>query len=235
MKIIGVDTGRQHTGIVVLDLSTMRLEDHVTCSISLKESRRSSAFNAGANRLNMLREFMAVYLKRLEGEDALACVEQYIWGSRFKVPREKDLGSLTPVEYRHHMNMLREIAHTDRDPMQVAEIHGAVSTVFSQLRIPMIKPTPSEVKFLTVGYGHADKRAMIRGIHSLYGVSLDDEHQYDALAVAHVGRLFISFCLAPAKFKRAFPREYLNCEAIATKYPDVLEYIRAAAVRQRNS
>jgi len=177
INIIGIDPGRQHQAFTVYNTEQQKVVENITFNMSLMDARKQRKYNPSWYRLNECRKVFTEMLSKYE--NPVGIVEDYIY-----------FGKMDESDF----------AHMDRSPLQLAESHGALYCALAGLDIPCVKVTASTIKFFVTGYGAADKRAMIRAVFEAYNTPLDDEHQFDALACAHIGRYFVQYCIDPTAF-----------------------------------
>jgi Holliday junction resolvasome RuvABC endonuclease subunit len=184
IRVSGVDVGRQHTGVTTYDITEGKIYGNFTISLALADVRQSHPCNPQYYRLDLMGSILREKLR--EANPVLVVVEDYIYGKR-------------PITAEDVENM-------DRDPLKLAEMHGRLCSVIASLDLPMIKISPSQMKLFATGSGTADKRKMIKHVYQQYKVSLEDEHQYDALAAAHIGRVFLLYLRNP--MHKVFKNQY---------------------------
>jgi Holliday junction resolvasome RuvABC endonuclease subunit len=177
ITLIGCDPGRQHTALCAVSVRTGDVIGNLTINVSLASARKQADFNPSWYRLEIMREEAKVFISQFE--NPVGIIEEYIY-----------LGKMTKEEYET----------MDRSPLQLAETHGALYCAFASLGVPSVKLSVTLVKFFLTGDGVADKRKMIKEGFRIYNTALDDEHQFDALCMAHVGRHLVSFCVNPTNF-----------------------------------
>lgn len=175
MKVTGIDVGRAHTAVVTYDVSESKVCSNHTIDLPLAQVRRSKSYGPQYYRLSLLGSMLETILK--DEDPVLVMVEDYIYGKR----------GLT----------VEDVENMDRDPMKVAETHGLVYATIAKCDLPMIKTSPTQMKLFMTGNGLADKRKMIKSVYNVYRVSMPDEHQYDALCAAHIGRILLLYMTKP--------------------------------------
>jgi len=180
MKLIGIDVGRANTGIVIYDADLKKVIENITIEIPIAKARREFFFNPSSGRLLFIYNEVGRILKKvLTIEDlkigqSLAIVEDYAYGKN-KISIE-------------------EFRKMDKMSLEVGEAHGAVYIALRELNIPMIKVSPTQLKCFITGDGTSGKSEVIRFGSIIYHEMLDDDHQYDALALCHIGRYYIVYC-----------------------------------------
>lgn len=186
MKYIGYDIGRANTGITIYD-SISKVVHYMTVELPISKVRSRALFNPTSCRLDLLKEavtaFMCAHLDvRLRDndsqynieEDCLAIVEDYAYGDQ----------KITLEEFRK----------MDKMSLEVGETAGVIYQTIFNFGIPMIKVAPSQMKYFVTGNGRCEKTQIIKAMYEIYKVSMEDDHQYDALALCHIGRYFTLFC-----------------------------------------
>ena len=180
MKVFGFDPGRANTGMIDFNMDNKKVENFDTIELPIAKMRNEIPFNQVAHRLKLLQnavyEFIVKGIERTK-DMPLAVIEEYTYG---------DMG-LSYEEFRK----------ADKDVLGVGETHGAIMAVLAGFRIPYIKVIPSQMKYFITGNGHCTKMEIIKAMAKEYQVAMDDDHQYDALALVHIGRYFLAFCKNP--------------------------------------
>jgi Holliday junction resolvasome RuvABC endonuclease subunit len=167
---------------VIWNILEKRIDTATTIDISLGDARKARNYNPVYYREDFVASALGAVVKQFYNTDMpiiLASVEDYVYGDKAAT--------------------LEDFQNADKDPMKLAETHGVICSSLARMGIPIIKPSISLIKYFVTGYGHADKRRVIKHVHQIYGCSLPDEHQYDALAAVHVARYFVAFCRNPGK------------------------------------
>lgn len=177
--IIGIDPGRAYTGICVWDIVAKKIVYNGTFGMPLGEARKGAKWNPSWYRLSELNDFLRDELKDFRFS-AVGLIEDY--------------------PYPGKMNK-EDFENMDRSPLQFAQTHGVIYSAMAAMQIPFIKVTPTQMKYFVTGYGHADKRQVIKHIFELYKEPLLDEHQFDALCLCHMGRYITVFAVDPSLFK----------------------------------
>ena len=182
MKVIGIDIGRANTGTVIYDTIEKEVTAFTTIELPIAKVKRHAKFNATSYRLALLHDSLIRFIERNIdtscGEPALAVIEDYAYGNA-KIS-------------------LEEFRKMDKMTLEVGEVNGVVYMTIYQLGIPMIKISPTQLKYFVTGDGSCDKIDVIRSMHKRYRYPLEDDHQYDALALCHIGRYYCVFCKNPA-------------------------------------
>jgi Holliday junction resolvasome RuvABC endonuclease subunit len=136
------------------------------------------AVNPEFARLFLLSRAVEKFIKeeiiQKECQSALAIVEDYAYGD-----------STISIE---------EFRKMDKMSLEVAEAYGVILSILASYSVPTIKVTPSQMKYFVTGDGHCQKTDIIKKMYKIYDVVMNDDHQYDALALAHIGRYFVLFC-----------------------------------------
>jgi len=181
MRILGIDPGRRHTGVVIWNILEKRIDTAVTIDISLGDARKTRNYNPAYYRENQIASMLFPIITKYYETDmpiVLASVEDYVHGDKAAT--------------------LEDFQNSDKEPMKLAETHGVIHSLLAGRGIPIIKPSITLIKFFCTGYGFADKRRIIKSMYEIYKAGLSDEHQYDALAAVHVARYFVAYCRRPA-------------------------------------
>lgn len=190
MKIMGVDVGRENTGVVTYDIANGAVCRNATIRLQLRDMRLTRSFNPQYYRLDLMASMLNELIK--QDEPILGSVEDYIYGDRAATAED--------------------LQQMDRDPLKLAEMHGMLCSMFAKNNVPIIKPGNTTMKFFMAGHGHADKRKMIKAVYDEYKISMPDEHQYDALCAAHIGRYFALYCTNPThKIFKSSPYKERTC------------------------
>lgn len=240
MRVIGVDPGRRHTGLISYHLTDQKLELATTIDLPVERARRIRPFNAQYYRLDQAQTQFSAYIKAQENI-VLVVVEDYIYPKIPKMPRE---GNVLRAMYdavvakdfdtaREQARLVREedaialVEPMDWDSLSLAEIHGVLMAVLGRWGIPAIKVSPTQMKYFMTGKGNCDKREMIKKVHDYYGEEMTDEHQFDALAAAHVGRHFIQYCHRPNSLRPGYPRNVCNTLMYDKRFRGVAEKVKS--------
>lgn len=226
MIILGNDIGRQFTGIVAYDNDRHTILLNKTLNLPLAKMRKESRFNPTSYRLRKTFNFYLEILGEVKcmDNDILAVIEDYALGADsiltiLKAKRKS---------YTDKMIDIKElVSKNDRDPLSLAEVHGAIHVALSLLEIPIIKMVPTQLKRFITGDGTADKPEMMKTLKDKYNAVLDDHHQYDALGLCHVGRYFVAYCRKPTSIPAGYERETISSIAYDNKFRDVFLSIRA--------
>jgi len=185
VKTIGIDIGRANTGLVIFDNDEKSIVANATIQLPIAKVRKVSPFNATSHRLYFLQQNLKTFILGpggfKKGDKALAVIEDYAYGDQ-----------------RMTLEQFRKM---DKMSLEVGEAHGIVYAALAEIGIPMIKVAPSQMKYFIAGDGQCEKTQIIKTMHKTYRVPLDDDHQYDALALCHMGRYYIIFCSSPGVIK----------------------------------
>lgn len=180
--IFGIDPGRANTGLVRWNNIDKKIDLADTIVMSLSTARKKSQFNPTAYRLEKMRQEFDAFLRShgdLSGR-SLAVIEDYAYGDE-----------LSYEDFRK----------IDRKTLEVGESHGTIYSTLSENHVPYIKVAPTQLKLFVAGDGRADKTVVMKSLYDLYRVPLENDHEYDALACAHVGRYFALYCMYPSSLK----------------------------------
>jgi Holliday junction resolvasome RuvABC endonuclease subunit len=182
LKLLGFDPGRANTGLAALDTDTRDI-GFKTISIPIYKARRMSPINPTSYRLFSLHKELKKWISAYTTQKGhiLAIVEDYAYGDQ----------KMTLENFRT----------MDKMSLEVGEAHGVIYQTLFSYGIPMIKVAPSQMKYFITGNGRCEKTEIIKRMHAQYGVPMEDDHQYDALALVHIGRYFVLFC----KDQKAIP------------------------------
>jgi hypothetical protein len=155
----------------------------MTIELPISKMRPKALFNPHSCRLNELKHGMTYFIRShvdtgCDGEECIAIVEDYAYGDQ-KIS-------------------LEEFRKMDKMTLELGEVHGVVYQSLYDMSIPMIKVAPSQMKYFVTGNGRCEKTAVIKAMYEQYKVSMEDDHQYDALALCHIGRYFVLFCTNPS-------------------------------------
>lgn len=175
MRVAGIDVGRENTGYTVWDIAEKRIHRNGTIKISLAEARKTKSYNPIYYRLSLMDSMLESFL--MADTPILAVVEDYIYGTK----------GIT----------VEDVENMDRDPLKLAEMHGVICSCVARCDIPLLKVSPTSMKLIMTGKGNSDKRKMIQAVYNTFKVSMPDEHQYDALCAAHIGRLYLLYITRP--------------------------------------
>jgi len=215
MRIIGIDVGRQHTGVVSWNLLEKKVDHNETINISLGEARSIRDYNSEHFRNNLIASMLVGILSNLGKEIILASVEDYIYG-------DKDATD-------------EDVKNRDRSPLQLAETHGVILAALAKMEIPVIKPSASLMKYFVTGFGHSEKVKMIKAIWNIYKTSMPDEHQYDALCAVHVARYFVAYCISPSSLKiKTYERNAMNQMMFDHRFHGVADEVRTRYLQYKN-
>jgi len=179
MKIVGVDVGRANTGIIIYDFNKKRIEHAGTISLPIQKMRNEEKMNPKAWRLMTMYGKMCEILGRWAGrEGGLAVIEDYAYGDV----------NITLEQFRK----------MDKMALEVGESHGVCYAALATWRIPFIKVAPTQLKLFITGNGSCEKPEIMKVLQPMYEDKIDcdlkDDHQYDALGLAHMGRYYVTFC-----------------------------------------
>lgn len=190
LTIIGVDPGRRHTGICAWSMREKRVVGNMTFNMSVDQARKESPFNPEWWRLHCLRGEIVQFCE--DFPNPVGVIEQYPF-----------YGKMTKEDFEK----------MDKSIMDLAETHGAIQCALAQLNAPSVKVTPTQVKCFVTGNGAADKRQVIKSVFAMYGTALEDEHQFDAMCMCHIGRYLVVFIVDPWRLKKG-TYEYNTCNDI---------------------
>ncbi len=70
----------------------------------------------------------------------------------------------------------------------LGELGGLIRMVLYETNIPYDEISPTTVKKKMTGSGKADKPAMIKAVNEYFNISIDDDNQADALALALIAQ-----------------------------------------------
>ncbi len=181
MKHIGVDIGRANTGVTIYD-SILKTVRSMTIELPIHKMRSKALFNPHSYRLSEARNtFISFVCNHVDidmlghqGEKCIAIVEDYAYGDK----------KITVEEFRK----------MDKMSLELAEVYGVIKEALFAMEIPIVMISPSQLKYFVTGNGRCEKTAIIKEMFRIYKASLSDDHQYDALALCHIGRYFTLFC-----------------------------------------
>lgn len=176
MKVTGIDVGRENTGYATWDIENKQIHRHTTIRLPLADTRKTKSYNPIYYRLSLMDSMLEALI--VADEPILAVVEDYIYGTRGVTPED--------------------VENMDRDPLKLAEMHGVICSCIARCGVPLVKVSPTSMKLIMTGKGNTDKRKMIQAVYNTFKVSMPDEHQYDALCAAHIGRLYLLYINRPA-------------------------------------
>lgn len=198
VKVFGFDIGRANTGMSVYDVDNKKITDFKTVSLPIAKVRTISMHNPEMLRLAMLYNATLAFIKKNISDDekqkSLAVVEDYAYG----------VTGMTNDE-------LRKI---DKKSLEVSEAHGVVYAAIAMMGLSTIKVEPTRMKLFITGNGRCEKTDIIKKMNEIYGVNMQDDHQYDSLGLVHIGRYFIVFCKNQGAIKEG-SYEYNVCVDLA--------------------
>jgi hypothetical protein len=241
MKVLGVDIGRRHTGIVGVDLLNGSVVLNETIDLPLEKARRNRSYNPQYYRLDQAQTMFSAFVKSHDCHGVvLVVLEDYIYPKIPKMPREGNIlramyDAIIKKDWEAAHEQARQIRDEDAialvermdwDALALAEIHGVFLATLGRWGIPAIKVSPTQMKYFMTGNGKADKRLMIKMVYRYYKAEMPDEHQYDALAAAHIGRYFIQYCRKPQSIKPGYPRSVCNTIMFDKRFKGVAEEVR---------
>lgn len=190
ITLIGIDPGRAHTGACAWSIRKKEIVGNITLNMSVGDARKEQPFNPEWWRLNVFYNELVEWVEQFP--NPVGIIEQYIF-----------YGKMTQQDFEH----------MDRSVLELAETHGAIMAAMARCNAPCVKIMPTQMKFFVTGDGSADKRLIIKKVFELYGTALEDEHQFDALCMCHIGRYLVAFIVNSQRLRKG-SYEYTVCNDI---------------------
>lgn len=222
MLIIGLDIGRANTGIVVWSVEDKRIVVNETLKLNLNKMRKEYPENPQARRLSLVEEHLYLLLNKLKNKDerVFAVIEDYAYSADNIWPILKSKKSAGD-KIKDILSMLRNM---DRDPFALSEVHGVIYSQLAMFKIPYVKVAPTQMKRFIAGKGNADKPEIMHILSKAYEV-LDDDHQFDALALCHMGRYYVAWCKNSKSLPSGYKRETITSIALDDRHLNVTNWM----------